>query len=611
MAINVESTELDYNSIRNKLKTYFEQSDEFQDYDFEASGLANILDVLAYNTHFNALVANMAINESFLETSQLRSSALTHAHSIGYTPRSRTASEATIKLTADLSTYVGSRPNTISISSGKKFNCSIEGVTYTFQTRQIYSAVDDGFGIYNFTDAEGSVNLKVYEGTPVTRSFLVPAATDSRTYVIADPNMDTDTVEVKVYANPASTDYATYTDIKNAVSIDNQSKYYQLREAPNGYYELSFGVDTLLGDTPAAGNKIVITYLTVNGKDANGAKVFTPQSGVTVGGQTFTLTSTTVTKSIGGADKENISSIQYHAPLGYASQNRMVTATDYHTLIQAKYPEVEDVTAWGGQDNIPIDFGTVYVSLKFPDGTTEITKAEVKNSITNNLIAPLSTLSISPKFVDPVVTYLKLSTTFDFNPTLSGVTVQTMTDNIDAAIANYFSNNLNQFRSEFRRSNLLTVIDELSPAVLSSRMDVIMGQDVAVRLNYNSNYTVYFPTILAGTDDVNYTISSERFIYQNNICTIRNKLNTYNLEVVTSSGQVLVNNIGTFVPGDGAVNLVSFQPESIIGGGTNLRIYAKPGNQATIKPLRNYIISLDTDSLTRGVIDYQTVRISL
>jgi len=611
MATTIESSKLDFNNIKSKLKTYLSQVDEFSDYDFEGSGLSNILDVLAYNTHFNSLIANMAINESFLETAQLRPSVLTHSQSIGYYPRSRTAAKAQIRLSADLSSYVGSRPEVLTIAPGKTFTVTIDGTGYTFSTRETLSATDDGNGAYKFQTSAGSEEFYIYEGSTKTKTFLVPDSADSQLYVIPDKNADTSTFDVRVFGSTSTTDYDTYSNIRDAISINTESRNYILKESPNGYYELEFGNGTNFGNKPKPGYKITVSYLSSSGADANDGKVFSPSAGITTGGQTFTLTSTTVTKSTAGAEKETISEIRSNAPLTYATQKRMVTAEDYNTLIAANYPTVSDITSWGGQDNIPIDYGAVYISLKFPESTDAATITATKSDISKNLVEPLSTISITPKFIDPVVTYLTITTTFDYNPTLSGVTLHTMENNVSTAISTYFTANLDKFKKEYRRSNLLSVLDEVSPAVLSTKIEAKMSQRFTPKLNTNRNYDVNFPSPIAGTDDENYIITSSRFIYNGNICTIRNKLETYNLELVTTAGEVILNNIGTFTPGNGTVSIVSLNPTSIVGNLSYITITAAPANQGAIKPLRNYILSLDPNSTTRGIIDYQTTRVTL
>jgi hypothetical protein len=613
VATNIESTDLDFDAIKTKLKTYFAADTQFADYDFEASGLSNILDVLAYNTHFNALTANMAINESFLETAQLRSSVLTHAQSIGYQPRSKTASYAKVTIQTNLTGFVGSRPGTITLPVGTMFTSIVEGVTYTFMTRESFTATDDGFGSYTFLDQDGSSSLKIYEGTSVTRTFLVPESSDRQLYVISDLDMDTSTADVKVFSNTSTSAFASYTDIQNAVRISNTSTYYLIREAPNGYYELQFGDGVLSGLSPTVGNKIIIEYLSTSGPDANGARLFAPSSSLNVQGQSFALTTTTITNASGGAEKQSIESIRLNAPLTYASQKRMVTTDDYRTLIQSNYPTLVDVAAWGGQDNRPsVDYGKVFISIKHPDGTDETAQIETENDIRTNLIEPLATMSMTPEFVDPIQTYMGLTTTFDYNPNLASVTVQAAADTISNVQSTYFTNNLEKFGKQFRRSLLLADIDETSNAILSSQMSVELNQRITPILGVSSQYNVTFPVEIATPDDVLYRIRSSRFTVNGTICYIRNKLSSTTLEIVSNTGTVIYNNVGSYTPSTGLVSIVALNPGSILGGVSYLKIFVTPANQATISPLRNYILELDAaETSVRGNIDYQITRVSL
>jgi len=611
MVTNVESTELDFQAIRNKLKTYFADSTEFADYNFEASGLSNLLDVLAYNTHYNALMANMAINESFLETAQLRSSVLTHAYSLGYYPRSKTASSATLNLSLNLSSINSiDRPSSLTLQSGTKFNSTIDGITYVFQTRKSYTATDDGTGVYQFKDAAGSAAVKIYEGTDTTRSFRVPTALDNRIYVIGDPNLDTQTAVVQVYENDTTELYESYEDIRKAVRLDANSKYYILKESPNGNYELQFG-DEVTGVTPTTGSLVKINYLSTNGADANLCYSFVPQSTITVNGNPYNLSVTVVSSAVGGDDKQTIESIRYHAPLTFATQNRMVTAEDYHTLIQSNYPEVLDVTAWGGQDHSEVDYGKIYISMRWPEGTSEETKTDVQNDITLNLIEPLGTVGIDPVYIEPIETKIGINVYFDFNPTLSGITFQTTEDLVKTTITNYFETNLGQFRAEFRKSNLLTVIDELSAGILSSRMNITFNQSITPVLGESNSYTVAFPGEISAPLSSERIITSDRFTYSGTACLIVNKFDSEQLQIVDTSGNVVVNNVGSYSRGNGTVNIVNFAPDTILSGST-IRIKAVPANPSTIKPLRNYILTLDTVDLgAQSTVDYQTTRASL
>lgn len=612
MVTDVSSTELDFESIRTSLKNYFAADDQFKDYDFEASGLSNILDVLAYNTHYNALIGNMAINESFLETAQLRSSIVTHALSLGYFPRSRVASRATITLTANLSGFVGTRPATITLPAGTKFNASVEGVTYVFQSRGAWTGTDNGSGIYTFKDTSGSSNLTIYEGTSVTRTFYVPEASEKRIYVITDAKMDTETADVRVFANRSTTSYTSYSHIQDAIRIDSTSTYYLLKEAPNGYYELQFGDGTMTGLAPEAGNKITVEYLSTNGALANGARTFTPQSGITVEGQSFSLTATRVAVSNNGSDKQTSESIRLNAPLGYASQKRMVTTSDYYTQISSSYPTLQDVIAWGGEENTPVDYGKIFISIKYPDDTDSDTQTSIQNGIVNDLITPLATMSITPEFVEPIDVYLGLATTFDFNPNKTSLSLEATANAIINAKGNYFTDNLEKFGKIFRRSNLLSIIDDLNEAILSSAMTVTMNQRITPTLGVDKAYTVQFPVSIATADDVFYRITSSRFVYNSNICTIKNKLGSTQLQIVNESGVVIQSNIGSYDTGLGKVQIDSLNPTSIQGGVSYIKIIVAPASQSTIRPLKNYILNLDDGETTaRGNIDYQNQRTSV
>ena len=259
MATTIKSTDLDFDTIKSRLKDFLKSKDEFADYNFEASGLSNILDVLAYNTHFNGLTANFALNESFLNTSQLRSSVVSHAEALGYVPRSYAASTALLNLQVVITDSV--RPATIRLPRLTTFTSSVDGISYTFQTLEAYNANDDGNGIYSFVSETGSTSIPLYEGTQKTKTFFVGETEDEQVYVLTDITADTNSLDVKVYETSSSSSYESYTNLRDAVSIETTSTLFQIKEVPNGYYELLFGDGVTTGKTPSAGNKIVVTYL--------------------------------------------------------------------------------------------------------------------------------------------------------------------------------------------------------------------------------------------------------------------------------------------------------------------------------------------------------------
>lgn len=604
----INSSDLDFDQIKSNLKTYFQQQSEFADYDFEASGLSNLLDVLAYNTHINGLVANMSINESFLNSSQLRASVTSHAEALGYYPRSQTGASANLGLTISTN---NTTTTTVSIPQYFTFTTNIDQVLYTFQTLEQYIGTNDGNGNFIIKTDVGSTTIPVKEGTLKTKTFIVGDTTDENIYVIPDENIDTSTLVVKVYDSVSSTTFSVYTNVNDAVRINTDSKIYIAREAPNGYFEVLFSDGNVLGQSPVAGNKIVIEYLNTSGEDGNNGTVFTPDSQINIDGTNYDVSVTLVNKSSGGAAKESIASIKANAPVVYATQQRLVTAEDYKALIQQRYSSVvKDVAAWGGNDNVPPEYGKVFVSLNFKNGIDANTKQVTKDSIVRDLTNNLSIMSIDTKFTDPTTVYLEFTITFNFDPDLSGKTVQTVQTEIAAKVAEYISTNLDTFDAVFRRSLVLTEIDNHSPAVLNTRMNVKMQNRFIPTLNTTKDYAIKYPTELAIPDDVNYRITTSRFTFQNQQCFIRNQLNSTKLEVVGSGGAIIQDNIGSYDRVNGIVNIRGFKPSAYEG--SEIKVSVVPANESTIRPLRGYILGIDAGlTVASGIIDTQNTAVTL
>ena len=595
MATTIKSTNLDFTAIKNNLKTFLAQKSEFADYNFEASGLSNILDVLAYNTHYNGLTANFALNESFLGTAQLRSSLVSLAEGIGYIPKSMTASRAVVNFSVNLANVVP-RASNLSLSPGVLFQSSIDDIVYTFQSRETVTAIDDGSGIYQFRTATGSSNITLYEGNRKTKTFIADVSSQDALYIIPDPNMDIDTAIVRVYETATTSAFTTYQNIKTATLINSQTALYILKESPNGYYELSFGDGVTFGVTPRSGYKIEVDYLSVKGSISNDGSIFTPVSLVNVGGTNYILTSSTVTNSFGGDEKEGIESIRTNAPFQYATQNRMVTAADYSSLVLRNFSTlIKDIKSFGGEDALEPEYGAVYMSIVFEDDVPSSIKLTTKTSI-QDLVNQLSVVSFRLKFIDPITTYIETNTFFQFNPKLTTLSLNTITDAVSSIIRSYFTNNTGQFDQAYRRSNILTLVDEVSPAVLSSRMEVKMQQRVIPRLDAQNDFTLRYPASIAAPDDKIYIVSSTAFIIAGLTCKIRNQLNSNKLQVVTLDGiTVVVDNIGSYESGSGILSMVGFTPSSIVGGVNYIKISVSPANQSAIAPIRQDILVFDED----------------
>ena len=610
MATTIQSTALDFTAIKNNLKTSLTQSTEFSDYNFEASGLSNILDVLATNTHFNGLIANFALNESYLGTAQLRSSLVSLAEGIGYVPDSVNASQGIVNLTTSLA-GVSDRPNKITIPSGFTFNTTVDGVSYTFQTQENISATDDGNGSYAFQTADGSANIKIFEGTQTTKTFIITGETENFAYIIPDENIDIDTAVVTSFETVASSSGTTYTDLRKATSITESSKIYILKETPKGDFEITFGNGTVLGVSPVAGNKVTVEYLSCKGQEANGAKTFTPENQITVGGVNYTITSTTVSNSFGGSPKETMASIRTTAPFQYATQNRMVTAEDYATLVQRNFGSLlKDISSFGGEDALEPEFGVIFLSLLFSDAVEndETSGETIKQTTKDGIVAlakDLSVASFDVKFTDPVQTFIETTVFFQFNPNLTTLSENAIKNQVQDVITNYFNANTGKFKQSFRRSNLLTVVDEVSPSILSSRCSVGMQQRITPTLTAISDYTLRMPQTIASPDDVNRILTSTSFTFQNKNCIIRNRLNSNILEVFdTVSSTTVVDNVGSYT--NDTISLVGLQIDAIPSGEGFIKITATPDNQSYITPFRQDVIKHDLGRSLVSVVEVST-----
>jgi hypothetical protein len=662
MATTIKSSALDFNNIKSNLKDYLANKDEFKDYNFEASGLSNILDVLAYNTHLNALIANFALNESYLPTAQLRSSVVSLSEGIGYVPDTDTASQAKVRLT--FNTTASGREQTVSLPAYTQFTSNVDDVSYTFQTVESFTATDDGTGFYEFKTNDGSNRISIFEGTLKTKTFLVGEYEDNPVYVIPDGTLDADTVTIKVYTSATSVDFTTYQNIVNATSISSNSTIYILKESPNGYFELSFGDGETFGIAPQAGNRIEVEYLSVKGNDANNASVFTPVSQFTSGVITSDINVITYVNSIGGDEKESIESIRKNAPFQYATQNRMVTAEDYSSLILQSYSTlIEDIASWGGEEAVEPEFGAVYISILFEDDVTAATIANTKQAI-RELAAQLSIVSFNIRFIDPIETFIEMDTFFQFNPKLTDLTLNAVQDQVNTTISSYFTNNTGGFKQAFRRSNVLSLVDESSTSILSSRANIRMQQrftptaptlisvinsllldvdatsvddintivDFVVSQRYNdaANFMVLnslsgentttirsklsatkvsisqqlqYPVAIAAPDDDQYIITSNEFTFQAQTCVLRNKLSSNVIQVISVAGNsVLVDNIGNFNPVTGVVTINYFNPTSISAGLTFIKLAAVPANQSALAPTRNEILNFDADRSTTTAV---------
>jgi len=499
------TTELDFDQIKTNLKNHFKRTGSaFKDWDFEGSGLSSLLDVLAYNTHYNAVNAHMAMNESFLDSAQLRANVVSRAKLLGYTPTSRTASVATINIT--FTKQGSSTAEEYTLPRGTKFTSTIDGVTYTFQTIS-----DTTVGLSD-TNKFVFENLKIYQGIRRTADYVVDNSSYQK-FVINHSEVDTSTLRVQVFPTLTTATPDTYTKFETFTNIDDTSKIYFLNENGEGYYDVTFG-DGVLGKSLSPLDVVRLDYLTTAGAPANGATSFTYASGsnAIIDG---TGAPTLVLKSQGGEEKESLTSIKYNAPLTFVSQNRAVTAEDYKTLIKQNISNVKDVAVWGGQDNDIPNFGEVNISIR-PLDLTQTTLTDIEKDQVEALLDDRKVIAIKPRLRDPLYTFLYAEVFFKYNSTLTTKTKEELVTDVRRAITTFDSNNLNNFNGVFRFSTFLKAIDQTNVAILNSvaRMYAYKNLTITVTGNESENDNIDFAFALDGEiDQTDSMISSSTWKY--------------------------------------------------------------------------------------------------
>ena len=583
MATNLNVTELDFLDIKNNLKNFLKQQTEFNDYDFEGSGLNVLLDVLAYNTHYNAMNAHFSLNEAFLDSAQLRGNVVTRAKLLGYTPRSVLSPRAQVDIVVDISNETGTIPTTLTLPRGTKLNTSVSGEEFQFvvlntQTSNLVGTT------YTFSD------VSIVEGDLREIKYRVDNDIENQKFQLSDFDADTSTLRVRVQANQESTAFDVYTKFETLRGVDSTSKVYFLQENAAGYYEVHFG-DGVTGFKPSNNNIVTIDYMTTQGKESNGANSFTMVDSI---GGFSSITLTLDSAAAGGAEAETSESIRFNAPLTFIAQNRAVTADDYASIIKKEFSNIDSISTWGGEDNDPPDFGRVYIAIK-PLLADTLTESE-KTDIIGSILKGKNVVSITPEIVDPNFTHLELDVNFKFNPNLTDRSSVELSSVVRDTITDYNFNNLNKFDGVFRHSQLTRAIDNSDPSILNTIVRPRMFQNITPVNNADNNFNLSFssPFFQSG-DSTKFLINSTAFKI-NNIdhffgdepivgSTKRNVIvykvvNQQNITVISDAGEIDVEN--------GKITLNKFRPDTTDA----IKITVIP-NSLDLAPKRDQLISID------------------
>jgi hypothetical protein len=611
MAVNdkrLRVTELDFDNIKDNLKTFLKAQTEFKDYDFEGSGMSILLDTLAYNTHYLGFNANMLANEMFLDSASLRSSVVSHAKSLGYEVSSPRAPIAVINVGLSTSASTKTMP------AGTAFTTVVDGTDYQFVTIADVTASNTGS-----TVPFDSVNI--YEGTYITTRYTVDTSDVDQRFTLGDANADTSTLTVKVQTSNSDTSTTTYTKATDITQLSSNSTVYFLQETDSGLFEVYFG-DGTVSKAVSDGNIILLQYVVTNKSLANGANTFSSPTSID---SVTSVTVTSVSSAVGGAESESIDSIKLNAPLDYAAQGRCVTVDDYKTYTKKLFANTQAVSVWGGEDgsfdtstgvSSNPEYGKVFISIKSTTGSN-LTTVQKSNLVA--AFAPFKVASITPVIVDPETTSIILNVTFNYDSTATTYTKDELASLIATTISNFNSTDLQEFNSSFRHSKLTGLIDDTDTSILNNTTTVTMGKfftPFASSSSYTINFNNKFYNPHTGYNtDAGGVIASTGFYLDNDTTTeyFFDDDGSGNLRIysVTTAGvrTYLNSTAGTvdYVNGIISTNSLFISAISNVDGAssTRVRVTAIP-NSNDVVPVRNQILEIDlVNTTTGGNVDAQ------
>ena len=472
-------TNLDFQTLRAQIKDYLRVNSDFADFDFEGSNFSTLIDLLAYNSYITAYNTNMAVNECFLDSATLRENVVSLARNIGYVPRSSRSAQAVVNFSVDLGT---NDTKIVTLKAGQVALGVQQGSSYIFSIADDFVATTGTNNIATFD------NLKIYEGIYLEKTFQIDYSQPNQRFILPNANIDTTSIRVTV----ESTTSEIYTLYDNILRVDATSKLFLIQEIEDEQYEILFG-DGILGKKPPAGAIVTVSYIVTNGRLGNDAKNFS-FVGILEDDQGLSVTTgisliSTTNKASMGDDIEETSSIKYLAPRIYSSQYRAVTASDYSGIIPFVYPNVESVTAYGGEELDPPEYGKVFISIKPRNGSflSQITKDDISRQLKQYSIA-----GIKPEIIDLKYLYVEVDTSVYYNTNSVSDATELITSVTKALTAYSKSSDINDFGGRFKYSKVVGLIDDSGRGVTSNITRVKMRRDLTPELNTFATYELCY-----------------------------------------------------------------------------------------------------------------------
>ena len=581
-------SDLDFDNVKSNLKTFLQSQSEFQDYDFEGSGFAVLLDLLAYNTHYLGFNANMLANEMYLDSADIRKNIVSLAKMLGYTPTSAKAPTANIDITINNGTGA-----TVTMTKGTVFTSTIGGTSYQFVTNA-ETTISPLEGVYRFS------SVPIFEGTLTTFKYTVDSTDPDQKFIIPNVNADISTLKVTVQNSSSDTTSQVYSKATGIVGLTSTSKVYFCQESDEGKFEIYFG-DGIVGKSLSDGNIVILEYVVTNKTASNGASSFALSGAI---GGFSNVSISTVSNAQGGSDPQTKESIRFNAPLQYSAQDRAVTTSDYETKILELYPNAQAVSAWGGEDEETPIYGTVKISIKAASGST-LTNATKLDLVTQ--LKKFNVASVVPEIVDPETTSILLTSNVKFDTNATTKTSDTIKSNIVTTLTNFNTNNLQKFDEVFRYSKVSKAIDDTDTSILSNITTLKIRKEFTPTLSSSTLYNVYFRNALYNPHSghnsaaggilestgfkVDGDTTNEMFLDDDGQGNVRRYY-------IVSGVRTYANNTqGTINYSSGQVTLNSLNIASISNirgsASTVIELTVKP-NSNDVVPVRNQILEIDT-----------------
>ena len=492
-------TNLNYEDIKTSIKDYLRENSNFTDFDFEGSNLSVLINTLAYNTYITAYNTNMVVNESFIDSATLRENVVSLARNIGYVPRSKRAAKATVAFQL---TGISSTTKTIEIQPGLITNSDVQDTTFLF-------SVPDKITLPVLEGVSNGV-FDIFQGQYLENAWTVNNSLENERYVLPNDSIDTSTLRVTVQESGVSTVEESYTMVDNIVGVNADSNIFLIQETSDERYELLFG-DGVFGKKVPNGAIIRASYIKTQGIAANGASVFRfvgqvlDDNGAKLNNIEPFLD--TLSQAENGDEIESLQSVKYYAPRLYSSQHRAVTATDYEAIIPSIYPNIHSVSAYGGEELDPPQYGRVFIAAKPRNGSylSDYTKKQLLKSLRSYTVA-----GIVPIFIDLKFLYVEIDSYVYYNTNFVGDP-----DSLKASIYNNLTHyavesEVNQFGGRFKYSKIQTLIDNVNSSITSNITMVRMRRNLVAKANQFAQYELCFGNEFYCGNDT-YNIKSTGF----------------------------------------------------------------------------------------------------